>query len=187
MMETAARTRSRRRDELVERLIELFLARGFADLGVADLAALLRCSKTTLYAVADSKEQIIVAVVRAFFRRSTARIEAVLAQEDAPRERVEVYLRAISTELAAASPAFFADLTSFAPAREIYRHNTGIAAARVRQLVMEAAPGQDAAFAGAVAGLVMEAIHRGEIRTITGLDDAAAYAALANMLVARPG
>jgi len=184
-METVTGARTRRREELVERLIELFLDRGFAELGIADLAALLRCSKSTLYAVADSKEQIIVTVVKAFFRRATDRVEARLAGEADPRERVEAYLRAISTELAAASPAFFADLTAFAPAREIYRRNTRIAANRVKQLVLEASPGQDAAFAGAVAGLVMEAIHRGEIKASTGLDDSAAYAALARLLVPR--
>ncbi|GAA2736557.1 TetR/AcrR family transcriptional regulator [Actinocorallia aurantiaca] len=186
-METLTRVRSQRRERLIERLIELFLDRGFAELGVADLAALLRCSKTTLYAVAGSKEQIIVTVVRAFFRRATARVEARLEEETDPGGRIETYLRAISAELAAASPAFFADLTAFAPAREIYRNNTRIAAARVRQLVLEAAPGQDAAFAGAVAGLVMEAIHRGEIKANTGLDDSAAYAALAAMIVTRTG
>lgn len=184
-METVTGARTRRREELVERLIELFLDRGFAELGIADLAALLRCSKSTLYAVADSKEQIIVTAVKAFFRRATDRVEARLAEEADPRERVEAYLRAISTELAAASPAFFADLTAFAPAREIYRRNTRIAANRVKQLVLEASPGQDAAFAGAVAGLVMEAIHRGEIKASTGLDDSAAYAALARLLVPR--
>lgn len=182
-METVTGARARRREELIERLIELFLDRGFTDLGVADLAALLRCSKSTLYAVADSKEQIIVTVVRAFFRRATARVEARLERESDPRERVEAYLRAISTELAAASPAFFADLTAFAPAHEIYRRNTRVAAGRVRQLVLEASPDQDAAFAGAVAGLVMEAVHRGEIKASTGLDDSAAYAALAGLLV----
>ncbi|MDX6740116.1 TetR/AcrR family transcriptional regulator [Actinocorallia sp. A-T 12471] len=180
-METQAR--ARRREELTGRLIDLFLTRGFADFGVADLARLLRCSKTTLYAVAESKEQIITAVVRAFFRRATERVEARLAKESDPRARVEAYLRAISTELSAASPAFFADLTAFAPAHEIYRRNTAIAAERVRGLVLAAVPGRDAAFAGAVAGLVMEAVHRGDIKAATGLDDSAAYAALATLLV----
>ena len=180
-METGARTR--RREELLGRLIEIFLARGFADLGVADLPPLLRCSKSTLYTVADSKEQIIVTVVKAFFRRATDRVEARLAEEADPRERVERYLSAISTELAAASPAFFADLTAFAPAREIYRRNTRFAAARVKQLVLGVSPGRDAAFAGAVAALVMEAVHSGEIKASTGLDDSAAYAALSRLLV----
>ncbi|MGI5328231.1 TetR/AcrR family transcriptional regulator [Actinomadura nitritigenes] len=185
MTETRA---ARRRAELVERLIEVFLDRGFAGLSVAELAAVLRCSKSTLYAVAASREQIIVTVVRAFFRRATERVEAVVDASDGPRERVGAYLRAISAELAPASPAFFADLDAFAPAREIYKRNTLIAARRVQELVREAAPGApgaDAAFVGAVAGQVMESIHRGEIKAQTGLDDSAAYAALASLIVAR--
>ncbi|MCD0451782.1 TetR/AcrR family transcriptional regulator [Actinocorallia sp. API 0066] len=175
-----------RREELVAGLIEVFLARGFLRLGVADLAAALRCSKSTLYVVAGSKEQIIVTVVRAFFRRATGRVEAAVAREGDPRVRVGVYLRAISVELAAASPVFFADLAAFAPAREVYRRNTAIAADRVRELIAAASPGRDAVFAGAVAGLVMEAVHRGDLRELTGLDDAAAYRALAALLLAGP-
>ncbi|MEU8801552.1 TetR/AcrR family transcriptional regulator [Spirillospora sp. NPDC048819] len=192
-----------RRDALVGRLIDVFLDRGFAELSVAELAAALRCSKSTLYSVAASREQIIVTVVRAFFRRATDRVEAALdavtrAGAD-PRDRVGAYLRAISGELAPASPAFFADLDAFPPAREIYKRNTGFAVRRVQGLVREAAPctgadtgddsddsdDADAAFVGAVAGQVMESIHRGEIKAQTGLDDSAAYAALASLIVAR--
>ncbi|MFE9101720.1 TetR/AcrR family transcriptional regulator [Actinomadura geliboluensis] len=179
---------ARRREALIGRLMDVFLDRGFAELSVADLAALLRCSKSTLYAVAASREQIIVAVVRAFFRRATERVEAALDPAADPRERVGAYLRAISRELAPASPAFFADLDAFAPAREIYKQNTGFAVRRVRGLVREAdgrMPGADADFVGAVAGQVMESIHRGEIKAQTGLDDSAAYAALASLIVAR--
>ncbi|MGP4028878.1 TetR/AcrR family transcriptional regulator [Actinomadura sp. 3N407] len=181
----------RRRDALVGRLIDVFLDRGFAELSVAELAAALRCSKSTLYSVAASREQIIVTVVRAFFRRATERVEAALdaatrAGAD-PGDRVGAYLRAISGELAPASPAFFADLDAFAPARDIYKQNTGFAVQRVQGLVREASPGTDAdaAFVGAVAGQVMESIHRGEIKAQTGLDDSAAYAALASLIVAR--
>ncbi|QXJ26325.1 TetR/AcrR family transcriptional regulator [Actinomadura graeca] len=177
----------RRREDLVERLIEVFLDRGFAGLSVAELAAVLHCSKSTLYAVAPSREQIIVTVVRAFFRRATARVEAALDGGADPRDRVGAYLRAISDALAPASPAFFADLDAFAPAREIYQRNTAFAVRRVQGLVTEADPGgdADAAFVGAVAGQVMESIHRGEIKARTGLDDSAAYAALASLIVAR--
>ncbi|WP_242907303.1 TetR/AcrR family transcriptional regulator [Actinomadura terrae] len=181
----------RRREELLDRLIELFLDRGFAGLSVAELAAALRCSKSTLYTVAASREQIIVTVVRAFFRRATEEVEAAVDASADPRERVGAYLHAISTALAPASPAFFADLDAFAPAREIYQRNTGYAVRRVQALVDEAASeppsdaASDAAFVGAVAGQVMESIHRGEIKARTGLDDSAAYAALASLIVAR--
>jgi AcrR family transcriptional regulator len=176
---------ARRREALIGRLMDVFLDRGFAELSVADLAALLRCSKSTLYSVAASREQIIVAVVRAFFRRAAERVEAALDAGGDPRDRVGVYLRAISEELAPASPAFFADLDAFAPAREIYKQNTRFAVRRVQGLVREAAEDADAAFVGAVAGQVMESIHRGEIKAQTGMDDSAAYAALASLIVAR--
>ncbi len=175
----------RRRELLVGRLIDVFLERGFAGLSVAEMAAVLRCSKSTLYSIAASREQIIVAVVRALIRRATERVEAVLDANADPRDRVGAYLRAISAELAPATPAFFADLDAFPPAREIYKQNTGFAVERVQGLVREASPGADAAFVGAVAGQVMESIHRGEIKAQTGLDDSAAYAALAELIVAR--
>jgi len=176
-----------RGDAVLEQLIELFLAEGFSGFGIAELAARLRCSKSTLYAVAPSKEQIIVAVVRAWFRRATERIEQRLA-DSSGADRIAAYLEAISDELSPAAPVFFADLDGFAPGREIYRQNTRIAATRVQQLVREAhaggRPGVDAAFVGVVAGQVMESIQRGELAASIGMDDSTAYRALADLIVA---
>jgi AcrR family transcriptional regulator len=178
--------RTARRDQIVDGLVTLFLAEGFRSFSIEDWSSRLQCSKSTLYLVAASKEQVITAVVRSFFRRATERVEACVAEESDPITRIGTYLEAISTELAPASPTFFADLGEFAPAREIYLQNTAIAAARVQELV--AAAGQedslDAAFVGAVAGTVMEAIQRGEIESMTSLNDAAAYRLLADLIVA---
>lgn len=175
---------------MVDTLIDVFLAEGFAELSIADLAGRLRCSKSTLYCVADSKEQIIVAVVRAYFRRATTRIEARIETEVDPVDRIRRYLLEIAEELTAASAAFFADLDAFAPAREIYRDNTRIAARRVQEMVGEALRGStvvNAAFVGVVAGLVMEAIHRGHLEAGAGLGDAEAYRALADLITAGIG
>jgi AcrR family transcriptional regulator len=178
---------SARRAEILAGLVELFLAAGFLDFSVEDLAERLQCSKSTLYAVAPSKEQLITAVVRAFFRRATERVEARLALETDPVVRIGTYLEAISAELAPASSAFFADLDMFAPAREIYVRNTAIAARRVQELVQAAElPGRtlDATFIGAVAGATMESIQRGEMEAMTGLGSATAYRRLADLIVA---
>lgn len=191
MDEVAGRGRptraDRRRAALIDRLVEIFLAEGFADLGLADLAERLHCSKTTLYAIADSKEQIFVAVVRAYFRRSAERIDAQMAEPAEPTELIHRYLNGIAEQLTLPAPAFFADLDRFAPAREIYRENTRIAALRVQELVDEALRGStaiDAAFVGVVAGLVMEGIHRGHLEAGAGLGDAEAYRALAALITA---
>ena len=177
---------ARRREELIERIIELFLEEGFADLSLDDIARELHCSKSTLYAIAKSKEQIIVAVVRAFFRRAALRVESRLRRDDpASVDRIGTYLQAISAELAPASATFFADLDSFPATREIYRDNTRIAAHRVQAIVLDTIPDAsrvEATFVGTVAGQIMEAIHRGEIESATGLDDSAAYRALSSLI-----
>lgn len=176
-----------RRDELIDELITLVIHHGFLDLSIEDLARQLKRSKSTLYSVADSKEQIFVAIARAFFRLSTARIEEKLSASDERANRIDSYLQAISAEFASASPQFFSDLDQFAPTREIYRANMKVAAERVQELVLEAVPEtsrSDATFVGTVAGQIMEAIHRGEIEQATDLDRPAAYQALAGLLVA---
>lgn len=175
---------SGRTADLRDALIDIVLAEGFADLQMSDLATRLSCSKSTLYAIAPSKEQLIVSTVRTFFRRATERVEAAVEPGASASDRIHAYLTAVAIELAPASPRFFADLERFAPAGDIYRQNTEIAARRVQELVVEAAPGIDAAFLGAVARLVMESIHRGDVSRATGLDDSAAYRSLAGLILA---
>lgn len=176
-----------RRDELINELIDLFIREGFRDLSIEDLARELKRSKSTLYSVADSKEQIFVAVARAFFRRATARIEERLADAQGQPGRIASYLQAISDEFASASPHYFADLDAFAPTRDIYRANMDAASQKVQDLVLEAVPEAshaDATFLGTVAAQIMEAVHRGDIEQSTGLEHPAAYRALGNLIEA---
>lgn len=185
-MEAPTRSRISRRDAVLDGLVDLFLAEGFSSFSVEDLAARLRCSKSTLYDIAPSKEQLITAVVRTFFRTATERVEAETVTRTDPVEQIGAYLGAISRELAPASAVFYADLQSFAPAREIYSQNTAIAAGRVRRLVQAAAPAtsaQSAAFVGAVCAQTMASIQRGELEAMTGVDDATAYRLLADLVV----
>jgi AcrR family transcriptional regulator len=177
-----------RRDEVLDELVDLFLAEGFRGFGIGDLAARLRCSRSTLYLVAPSKEQVVLAAVRAFFRRAAERIEAVVAAEPDPGARLHTYLSAVAAELAPASAAFHADLAAHPPAAEVYADNTRRAARRVQQLVtLGVESGRmrpvDAALVGATVAEVMTAIQRGRIAAATGLDDAAAYAGLADLVV----
>lgn len=175
---------SGRTADLRDAIVDIVLDEGFLGMQMSDLAGRLSCSKSTLYAIAPSKEQLIVSVVRTFFRRATEHVERAVDPDAPAVERIGAYLNAVAVELAPASPAFFADLERFAPAGDIYRQNTEIAAARVQDLVLEAAPGIDPKFLGAVARLMMESIHRGDVSRATGLDDSAAYRALAELILA---
>jgi AcrR family transcriptional regulator len=179
---------SARRADLIERLQRLFLSEGFAAYNIGDLAEHLRCSRTTLYALAPSKEQIVLAVVRAYFRGAAERIEARVAEADGPRGKLAVYLEAVASELQPVSAEFFADLAEFGPGNDVYQENTRYAAHRVQTLVTDGVKAGalrpvDASFVGAAVAQVMGAIQRGEIQASTGLDAAWAYRNLADLIL----
>jgi AcrR family transcriptional regulator len=181
-----------RRTEILRQLRELFLAEGFARFNIGDLTERFRCSRSTLYAVAPSKEQLVVAAVRSYFHDAAERIEARVAASDGPRERLAAYLSAVAAELEPVSAEFFADLAAFGPANDVYRENTRVAAQRVQTLVAEgvragALRPVHASFVGAAVAEVMGAIQRGQIQTQTGLTAADAYRELADFVLAALG
>jgi AcrR family transcriptional regulator len=179
---------TRRQAELLDQLEALFLAEGFARFTLDDLAERLRCSKSTLYALAESKERLAVRVVKHFFRKATDAVESQTVTVADPALRVTAYLSAVARALAPAGPAFHRDLDSFAPGREVYERNTALAADRVRELIAEGvARGRfrdvhPALIADTVTTLMFR-IGRGDTARATGLDDAAAYRELAALLL----
>lgn len=186
-MEQRSTFATRRRTELFDELVELFLAEGFAHLTLDAIAARLRCSKSTLYTLAGSKEQLVTAATVHFFKRATASVEAEVTATIGSLERIAAYLSAVGAALAVASDRFMTDLDAFTPAREVYERNTRIAARRVQELIDEGVAtgefrGVHAAFAADLAATMMVRIQQGGVRTTTGLDDAAAYRELAAIL-----
>ncbi|TPG35168.1 TetR/AcrR family transcriptional regulator [Mycolicibacterium hodleri] len=178
---------TRRRTSLFDELLALFLAEGFSHLTLDDIAARLRCSKSTLYTLAASKDELVKRVTVHFFTRATTAVEAALAQTENPGERVAAYLTAVGDALTVASEVFMADLSAFAPAREVYEANTRAAALRVRQLIEEGVRNGayrevHASFAADLIATTMVRIQQRSVRTSTGLSDAEAYAELATLL-----
>jgi AcrR family transcriptional regulator len=186
--ESTRRRGAARHGQLFDDLVALLLAEGFAGLTLDDLAARLRCSKRTLYALAGSKEQLVRKAVVHFFRGATERVEAALARHTRPADRIAGYLRAVSDELAPASPRFFADLAAFPPAGEVYARNTRIAARRVAELIDEGvARGAfrevNPAFVADTVASVMVRIQSRHVSETTGLADAEAYQQLAELVL----
>lgn len=178
---------TRRRTQLFDAVVALFLAEGFAHLTLDEIAARLRCSKSTLYTLAASKEQLVQAATVHFFRAATDAVEARVDAVAGARERIAEYLAAVGAALDPASDQFMTDLDAFAPAREIYERNTRIAARRVQELIAEGVAAGDfrdvhAAFAADLVAAMMVRIQQRVVRENTGLDDAAAYRELAAIL-----
>ncbi|HEY8373197.1 MAG TPA: TetR/AcrR family transcriptional regulator [Pseudonocardiaceae bacterium] len=173
---------------MLDRLVDLFLAEGFAHLTLDDLAARLRCSKSTLYTLAPSKEQLAVRVVSHYFKTAAAHIERRVQGLPDPRERVGVYLAAAAEAMRGASRDFIADIAAFPPARAVYEQNARIAAERIRSFVRE---GVDqgvfrdvhAALVAEMVGLTIEGIQSGVITERTGLSEAEAFSALSEFLL----
>ncbi|WP_349269709.1 TetR family transcriptional regulator [Mycolicibacterium parafortuitum] len=176
-----------RQTELFDAVVALFLADGFAHLTLDEIAARLRCSKSTLYALAPSKEQLVQAATVHFFRTATDAVESRVNAMSGARDRIAAYLAAVGAALDPASDQFMADLDAFAPARAIYERNTRIAARRVQELIAEGVAAGDfrdvhAAFAADLVAAVMVRIQQRTVRANTGLDDADAYRELAAIL-----
>lgn len=180
--------RTRRQSELLDRLLSLFLSQGFSRFTLDDLAAELRCSKTTLYALAPSKEQLAVEVVKHYFKNATAQVEAAVARQTRHDRRIAAYLNAVADALRPASRTFLDDVATFAPARSVYERNTRIAADRVRALIEDGIASRafrqlDIGFAAEMVATTMQAIQRGDIARRTGLNDAEAYRELASFVL----
>ncbi len=177
-----------RHDQLADRLVALFLDEGFRHFTLGQLAERLRCSKSTLYALGESKEQLIGNAVVRFFRAATVEVERRTADQQRPAAKLETYFSAVADQLRPASDAFIADLTAHPTARQAYARNTRFAAERVRELLDEGVVAGDfrdvhAAFVADTAATTMERIQTGKVRDATGLHDSEAYEELARLVL----
>ncbi|MFZ2177087.1 MAG: TetR/AcrR family transcriptional regulator [Rhodococcus sp. (in: high G+C Gram-positive bacteria)] len=179
-----------RRAVLFDQLVALFLADGFSTLTLDDIAARLRCSKSTLYTLASSKDELVRAATVHFFRAATENVEAAVAAAGGrAQDRISAYLLAVGDQLAPASERFMDDLAGASSARAVYEQNTAIAAERVRQLITDGvATGEfrsvHAEFVADVVSSTMVRIQQRAVARVTGLDDARAYRELAGLITA---
>jgi AcrR family transcriptional regulator len=180
--------RSPRQLDLLDRLVELTAAEGFSHLTLDEVAVRLRCSKATLYALASSKQELVVEVAKRFFQVSTDVVEARVASAADPLARVVAYLDAVSARLALLSRDFLDDVASFGPTAEVYRANTAAAAERIRSLIADGIEAGSfravhAPFTAEMVAAAMFGIQRGEIASRLGLTDAEAYGELSALVV----
>jgi AcrR family transcriptional regulator len=183
------RLASERGEEILRRLEDLFLDGGFAHLTVDALAKELKCSKSSLYAIASSREQLVVAVVKHFFRGAAAQIEARVRAIQDPRDRIAIYLASVGDEMRRMSRACYADMVAFGATRGIYDHNSRVAAGRVHDMIHDGiASGAfrpvHAEFVAEAVSLLIEGIQHGALLERTGLSSGDAYGELSTLVLA---
>lgn len=107
---------SRRQLALLDELEERLKEGGVADLTMAQLAARVNCSLRTLYAIAPSKDELLLTVVDRRLRRiGRAAIEA-LDESMAPLDALRDYLRAANEAVQPEAVALSADFSKVAGA-----------------------------------------------------------------------
>lgn len=183
-----ARTSTRRQRALLAELTELFRTEGFIDFTLDDLAGRMHCSKSTLYTLAASKEQLAVKVVGHFFQGAAERIETQIAGIADARRLIRIYLAGVSEQLNRASTRFMRDVASFPPARSVYEMNSEVAAERIRGFIAKGvADGVfrevHATLIAEMVGMLIEGIQTGVLGTRAGVSDAEAYSALSGLLL----
>lgn len=177
-----------RREALLGQLEELVLDRGFSDLTLDQVAAELRCSKSALYAIAASKEQLVTMVVKRFFREATAKIERTVAPITDPREQVAAYLAGVGDEMRRMSPACYEDMVRFPVTRDIYDVNSRAAADHVRQMIQDGIEqgvfrSVHARFIGEAVSVLIESIQHGGLLERVELSSGDAYAQLSSLVL----
>lgn len=182
------RKESDRRDEVLQRLERLILAEGFQSLTIDNIAARLQCSKSTLYAVAPSREQLVIAAIKRFLRERAHKIEERVAAVEGARERVATYLTSIRDEMADMSRDCYDDMRNLETTDDLYRMNAVASAAKVRELIHEGvADGSfrpvHAEFVSEAVNLLIEGIMEGAFLERIGMSDGDAYGELSALIL----
>jgi AcrR family transcriptional regulator len=148
--------------ELLDELEEKLLREGLADLTMAEIAALVKCSLRTLYGIAPSKDELLLTVVDRRLRCiGRAAIEA-LHTSMRPIDALRAYLRAANAAVQPETLALSAGLAKVAGAERLFDAHENYLIAVTQSLLDRAvadgeiAPVDTAAVAHVLAGLGRE-------------------------------
>jgi AcrR family transcriptional regulator len=177
-----------RQQELLQGIAEIFFKDGFTGVGVDELSQRLRCSKATLYALAGSKEQLVLRVTKRFFAASAAEIERAVADDEDPRKLIQRYLVGVGEAMSSMSPRFYEDMVAYEPTARVYSDNAAAAAKRVRQFISQGVTAGyfrpvHGVFAAQLVALAIEGIHSGELLSGTGMSAGEAFSELGDLIV----
>jgi len=96
--------------QLLDGIETIILTEGFRDLTVGALAERLRCSRRTLYELADSKEELVLLVIDRLLRRLARRAHDAAQDADTHLDRLRAFLTQGLTELHRATVSFAEDV-----------------------------------------------------------------------------
>lgn len=190
-----------RQRELLDALEELGVSGGLADLTMAEIAARTSCSLRTLYGIAQSKEELVLAVVDRRLHRIGRRAIAGLDPALAPLGAIQAYLRDVTAAIEPEHSAFARELEDMPGGGRMLDAHERYVVAVVQGLLERAveegqiAPCDTFAYAHLLGGLgrefaraeVAEALAASPRATVEEMTDVVLGGLMARPATARPG
>ncbi|MBN1097248.1 TetR/AcrR family transcriptional regulator [Blastococcus sp. TML/C7B] len=106
------RTQLTQRQREVLELLDPMFRDGFADLTMAEIAARAGCSLRTLYALAPSRDELVLMVVDRQLWRIGGDAQRIIAEDMPPLDAIRAYLRAAHVAVGRATDAWSRDLST---------------------------------------------------------------------------
>jgi AcrR family transcriptional regulator len=106
-----------RREELLDGVMRIISARGFADVRISEIARELHCSVSTLYKIAPSKDSLVLRAIGQWGDINLADFESRAQKKETATDRARTYFRAGAHSVQPMSPAYFRDVQRFESTR----------------------------------------------------------------------
>ena len=126
---------SARQEEILDLLEAIFREEGFRSLTIGELAKRLACSRSTLYAIAATKEELFLLVADRLLRRTGSLGAARGRDLQSPSAQLDAYLEGTAEYFTNVRRAFMRDVLSYAPARSLYESHQKRFISHLRRLV----------------------------------------------------
>ncbi len=131
----AERRLTERQRELLDALERLVVRGGLAELTMAEIAARVNCSLRTLYGIAPSKDELVLAIVDRRLHRIGRGAMGVLDVELPPLEALRGYLAAVNEAVRPTTAEFARDFAGVPGARRLFDAHEGYVIAVARSLL----------------------------------------------------
>jgi AcrR family transcriptional regulator len=110
-----------RRAELLDGVLRIITAKGFADVRVSDIAHELSCSVATLYKIAPSKDSLVRLAISRWAALNLGSLEACADEGTTAAEKARCYFKAGADRIRPLSLEFYRDIDRFESTRTAWR------------------------------------------------------------------
>jgi AcrR family transcriptional regulator len=110
-----------RREELLDGVMDIIVARGFSDVKTAEMARELHCSESSLYKIAPNKDSLMVLAIGRWGEVTLEMLEERARGGKTPSERARQYFLGAAEALRPMSLAFRGDVERFESTRMAYQ------------------------------------------------------------------